>query len=233
MRRRIFRWDDHGRANYTSDSSTGEAAEESGKRPIIIAIMNESFTDLGVLGDFESDSYLANWYAERSYVRRGYVYSSVYGGGTCNSEFEFLTGDSIANIQAGAYPYENYDLTETENIVKYLRDAEGYYTVAFHPYKADNWNRPEAYEALGFDIFLTQDDVEDPEHLASKISDASDYAKVEELLDEAQMTPYMIWTNFDTGTEQREENMSINYLGATLMDVAGYHTTYTNYLLEL
>lgn len=49
----------------------------------------------------------------------------------------------------------------------------------------------------------------------------------------SQMTPYMIWTNFDTGTEQREENMSINYLGATLMDVAGYHTTYTNYLLEL
>ena len=327
-------------ANYTSDSSTGEAAEESGKRPIVITIMNESFTNLGVLGDFESDSYLANWYAEGSYVRRGYVYSSVYGGGTCNSEFEFLTGDSIANIQAGAYPYENYDLTETENIVKYLRDAEGYYTVAFHPYKADNWNRPEAYEALGFDIFLTQDDVEDPEYLASKISDASDYAKVEELLDEAQMdekplflfnvtmqnhggyavesvagdvepieiepaysgysdavcfmtlmresdqafadflsdleareepivvcmfgdhqpaldtefrnaitvqdggnevaqqqksqmTPYMIWTNFDTGTEQREENMSINYLGATLMDVAGYHTTYTNYLLEL
>lgn len=27
--------------------------------------------------------------------------------------------------------------------------------------------------------------------------------------------------------------MSINYLGATLMDVAGYHTTYTNYLLDL
>ena len=49
----------------------------------------------------------------------------------------------------------------------------------------------------------------------------------------SQMTPYMIWTNFDTGTEQREENMSINYLGATLMDAAGYHTTYTNYLLEL
>lgn len=174
-------------ANYTSDSSTGEAAEESGERPVIIAIMNESFTDLGVLGDFASDSYLANWYAEGSYVRRGYVYSSVYGGGTCNSEFEFLTGDSIANIQASAYPYENYDLTETENIVKYLRDAEGYYTVAFHPYKADNWNRPEAYEALGFDIFLTQGDVEDPEYLASKISDASDYAKVEELMDEAQM----------------------------------------------
>lgn len=66
-------------------------------------------------------------------VMGGYTYSIdrriVYGGGTCNSEFEFLTGDSIANIQASAYPYENYDLTETENIVKYLRDAEGYYII--------------------------------------------------------------------------------------------------------
>ena len=319
---------------------TDEAADGSTQKPIIIAIMNESFSDFHVLGDFESDPYLSNWYAEDTYIKRGYVYSSVYGGGTCNSEFEFLTGNSMANGRTGTYPYESYDLANATNIVEYLHDTEGYDTVAFHPYGADNWNRPQVYEEFGFNTFLSQDDMVDPQYLTWTITDASDFQKVEEILDEKetedqplflfnvtmqnhagyslevlsqgtdpiaiedaytgyediisyltliresdrefaallenlkqreepiivcmfgdhqpaldenfmnaiteqdgeneiaqqqklQMTPYMIWANFDTGIEQSEENMSINYLGATLMYVAGYHTTYTNYLLDL
>ena len=43
----------------------------------------------------------------------------------------------------------------------------------------------------------------------------------------------MIWSNYDTGVKQVQKDMSLNYLGANLLDVIGYRTTYTNYLLNL
>ena len=47
------------------------------------------------------------------------------------------------------------------------------------------------------------------------------------------ITPYMIWSNYDTGVEQMQKDMSLNYLGANLLDIMGYRTSYTNYLLNL
>lgn len=47
------------------------------------------------------------------------------------------------------------------------------------------------------------------------------------------MTPYIIWSNFDLGTEKMEFDMSINYLGANLLNLIGIDTDYTNFLLEL
>ena len=40
---------------------------------------------------------------------------SVMGGGTANSEFEFLTGNSMAFIGTGKYPYQLYDLSESDS----------------------------------------------------------------------------------------------------------------------
>ena len=38
---------------------------------------------------------------------------------------------------------------------------------------------------------------------------------------------------YDTGVEQMQKDMSLNYLGANLLDIMGYRTSYTNYLLNL
>lgn len=221
------------------------------QKPIIIAIVNESFSDISVLGDFESDPYLSNWYAEDSYVMRGYVYSSVYGGGTSNSEFEFLTGNSMVNCTASTYPYESYDLSDATNIVEYLKDTQGYDTLAFHPYGPENWNRPVVYNDFGFNTYLCWDDMEDPQYVSWAISDESDYEFASLLTDleqreepiivclfgdhqpslneeflntvtvqdgenegaqnqKLQMTPYMIWANYDTGIEQTEQVGGVN-----------------------
>lgn len=75
----------------------------------VIVVMNESFSDLSVLGDFNtSDDVLENFYNESGNIKRGYVYVSVYGGGTANSEFEFLTGNSVVSIPSGAVAYQMY-----------------------------------------------------------------------------------------------------------------------------
>ena len=158
------------------------ASEDASKNvsPSVIVIMNESFADLSVLGDFVSDDYLASFYDIDDYLLRGMVYPSVCGGGTCNSEFEFLTGSSMANVKAGIYPYLNYDLSNASNLVQVFNNL-GYQTVAFHPYQAENWNRINVYNSFGFQEFLSQEDMTDKEILSWTISDHSDFEKIKEI----------------------------------------------------
>lgn len=158
------------------------ASEDASKNvpPSVIVIMNESFADLSVLGDFVSDDYLASFYDIDDYLLRGMVYPSVCGGGTCNSEFEFLTGSSLANVKPGIYPYQNYDLSNASNLVQVFNNL-GYQTVAFHPYQAENWNRTNVYNSFGFQEFLSQEDMVDKEILSWTISDHSDFEKIKEI----------------------------------------------------
>lgn len=158
------------------------ASEDASKNvpPSVIVIMNESFADLSVLGDFVSDDYLASFYDIDDYLLRGMVYPSVCGGGTCNSEFEFLTGSSMANVKPGIYPYQNYDLSNASNLVHVFNNL-GYQTVAFHPYQAENWNRINVYNSFGFQEFLSQEDMTDKEILSWTISDHSDFEKIKEI----------------------------------------------------
>lgn len=167
-------------AGMISKEST--ASEDASKNvpPSVIVIMNESFADLSVLGDFVSDDYLASFYDIDDYLLRGMVYPSVCGGGTCNSEFEFLTGSSMANVKPGIYPYQNYDLSNASNLVQVFNNL-GYQTVAFHPYQAENWNRTNVYNSFGFQEFLSQEDMVDKEILSWTISDHSDFEKIKEI----------------------------------------------------
>ena len=47
------------------------------------------------------------------------------------------------------------------------------------------------------------------------------------------VTPYIIWANYDTGFSQINKDMSTNYLGANLLQIAGISTAYQQYLLNL
>ena len=87
------------------------ATESEPIKPHVIAIMNESFSDLAALGDFSADKpYLNNFYSYTDNTIRGNLYVSVLGGTTCNSEFEFLTGNSMAFLPSGSIPYQHYIL---------------------------------------------------------------------------------------------------------------------------
>lgn len=122
--------------------------------PSVIAIMNETFADLsrypGLAG---TEARPAAYYdIAASALDAGEAYVSALGGGTCNSEFEFLTGSSMGHLGGGVYPYVLYDLDGTESLVSYL-SALGYGTHAVHPAEAENWRRDRVYAQLGFDEF--------------------------------------------------------------------------------
>lgn len=154
-------------------SNTSETIENNVK-PTVIVIMNESFSDLVSLGCFDAEGCLSNWYGIENYVMRGNAYASVYGGGTCNSEYEFLTGNSMANLSSNAYPYTMYNFSRIFNLARLFRD-NGYQTVAVHPADKDNWNRSSVYPQMGFQKFVDIEQMENMLWLSWCISDWSDF----------------------------------------------------------
>ena len=107
----------------------------------------------------------------------GEVYVSVKGGNTANTEFEFLTGNSMAFLPTGSIPYQQYIKSETPSLASYLKSL-GYTTTAIHPYNRSGWDRDTVYEYFGFDQFLDKDSFTDPYRLRGYISDKSAFDKI-------------------------------------------------------
>lgn len=178
-------------ADQILDSFHEESYYETDTQPTIIAIMNESFSDLRVLGDFEtSEEYLQNWYNIEDYILRGDLYVSTYAGGTANTEFEFLTGNSMGNLPAGIVPYQIYNLRNIGNMVEIL-NRNGYRTTAIHPEYKGNWTRTRVYESFGFDTFLSIDNFESPERIHESVCDSASFDKVIEVFESSDCPQFI------------------------------------------
>lgn len=149
--------------------------------PHVILIMNESFSDLRVLGNLQlSEENLSFFYSPRENTVRGYVNASVLGGGTANSEFEVFTGSSMGFLPAGYYAYQQCMVRPIPSLVSDMKDL-GYTTYSIHPQPSSNWNRDRVYELLGFDNSLWEDSFSGGTVIHAGISDLDTYKKVEEL----------------------------------------------------
>lgn len=170
------------------------AAEEQFEqvRPSFVVIMNESFTDLSIF-DGLGVGYAGpeQFMSIPDALMMGNITPSNYGGGTCNSEFQFLTGFSSAYLGAAVFPYTAFDLSGMPSLARQLSDM-GYETTAMHPNLATNWNRDVALADLGFDEFLSIEDfAADAQTFHAGISDAETYAKVIEVLQESESPQFI------------------------------------------
>lgn len=158
-----------------------EQEESITEYPNIIVIMNESFSDLSVLGELETDveymPYVKSLTEDTIY---GDLYVSAFGGNTVYSEFEFLTGNSVSFLPTGAVPYIQYmHGEEMPSLAWTLKGQEiPYQAIAIHPYEKSGYNRSVAYSSLGFDNFITIDDFSDYVITRKYISDADNYQKI-------------------------------------------------------
>lgn len=125
----------------------------------IIMVMNEAFSDLRTVGLNPAIDVMPFIDSLDENTVEGSLYVGVFGGGTCNTEFEALTGNTLAFLGPGAYPY-------TENVTKPMFslatyfDGLGYLTESFHANEPQNWNRNMVYPNLGFSIFNSIADYE-------------------------------------------------------------------------
>lgn len=163
------------------------AAAAAAEKPNIIAIMNESYADLRVHGDFTTSVPVMSYYDSlQENTIRGNLAVSVLGGGTCNSEFEFLTGLTTAFLPNGVMAYQQYIGNETPSMASILKD-QGYKAIAFHPGKPDSWRRNSVYPYFGFEEFLTEADMEHPEYMrGAYVTDSSNYKEVIRLFEEKE-----------------------------------------------
>lgn len=177
-------------------ASKKERALAKDELPNIIVIMNEAFSDLSILDEYTTNEneipYIRSLMAGTENTVSGYMDVSVLGGNTANTEFEFLTGDSMAFLPQGCIPYQQFVHEQTDSMATSLKDL-GYRTIAMHPYRAKGWDRHEVYEYFGFDRFYSQDDFTDPVLLRKYISDQSDVEKLVEIYEEDPDTPLFMF----------------------------------------
>ncbi|MBO4927343.1 MAG: sulfatase-like hydrolase/transferase [Clostridiales bacterium] len=208
----------HVMTKYELDKSTheqeGKRVLKEGEKPNIICIMDESYSDMSSVGHFETNLELHPYMDalfQGDNVIHGDLFVSVYGGGTANSEFEFLTGNSMAFFPNGSIPYQQYIESDTGSLARFLK-GKGYQTIAVHPYLASGWNRPDVYEKLAFDQFLSIDDFnENAGYIRSYISDKSSFDKLIELY------------------ENKEEGQPLFLFNVTMQNHGQYTSTNPNF----
>ena len=131
------------------------------KEPTIIYVMDESYWDVSELEQygvtFDTDV-SPNLHALQQTSAYGKVYSTSFGGGTCDVEFEALTGHSVGFLPSGCKPYQQHVTRPMFALPSYLKDR-GYQTAAVHCYYAKYWSRNTAYPNLGFDDFISLEDM--------------------------------------------------------------------------
>ena len=181
------------------------------KDPTVIVIMNESFSNLSVLGDLNTNVEVTPFIDSlKENTTKGYALSSVFGAKTPNSEWEYLTGNSMAFLPSGSVVYQQYISDTPTSIVSNLKDI-GYTCVAMHPYYETGWSRNQVYPNIGYDEMHFIDYFDQTKILREYITDQELYDKI--------IDRY----------ESRGANEKLYLMGITMQNHGGYGEAYDNF----
>lgn len=187
----------------------------SGKKPNVIVIMNEAFSDLSVLGDFKTNQdEMPFFHSLKKNTVKGTMYMSSYGGQTANSEFEFLTGNSMAFLPGGSVAYQYQVKSPLGSLTNTLKEQGYQGNIALHPFYPNGYNRENVYPLLGFSKFLSIADFKNPELCRKYISDQEDFNKIISEYESAK----------------KKDSKSPFYLfNVTIQNHGGYEKDYSNF----
>jgi phosphoglycerol transferase MdoB-like AlkP superfamily enzyme len=181
------------------------------KDPTVIFIMNESFADLNIVGQFDTNQEVTPFLDSLTEnTVRGYALSSVFGAKTPNSEWEFLTGNTMGFLPSGSVAYQQYLGKEPYSLVSTMNSL-GYTTVGMHPYYATGWSRNRVYPRLGFDEMKFLDDFDQTKIMRRFVTDQELYDKIIERY------------------ESRSDGEKLFIQGITMQNHGGYSETYPNF----
>lgn len=140
-------------------------------KPNIIIIMNEAFWDPNEMKGIQfSKTPTPNINKLKETSLYGHLESPTFGGGTANTEFELLTGNSIHFFNPGYMVYPN-EIKKPIIALPSILKNQGYLTKAVHPFKNWYWNRRDVYKQMGFDEYISEEYLIDPTYKGFFISD--------------------------------------------------------------
>ena len=181
----------------------------------IVTVLNESFFDPNVLSEYYPYSRnselsensmgvpvtndviptvrsLISKDKKSKYFATGQMYSTDYGGGTANIEFEVDT--AMTNFWVNTVPYVDLlpHIDSVPSMASFAKEA-GYDTVAIHPFNGGMYKRNIALSKEGFDQFITEDEMEFKEQDDNRqyINDRSAYKETLKILEEYEEKTYV------------------------------------------
>ena len=179
-----------------SEPAMAGAGSDEGEFPNIIVIMDEAFSDPAILGDFTVNQdympFVHSLLDGAENTVSGWLNVSVLGGNTANTEFEYLTGNTMAFLPQGSIPYQQYIKGETPSLASHLAGL-GYQTVAMHPYNASGWDRDTVYPAMGFSEMYFLPDFDNAAKVRNYVSDQSDFEKIVEIYENKGDNPLFLF----------------------------------------
>lgn len=174
--------------------------------PNIILIMNEAWSDLRVLGNLETtEPFMPYVDSLKENVIKGNLFVEILGGITANTEFEVLTGDTLAFLPASSIPYQLEVNHQMYSLARVLKE-QGYQTISMHPSGGSSWYRNNVYDYFGFDRFVDITGFQtEPETVRSFISDQCNFNEI-------------IWQY-----EHRRTDMPFFLFDVTIQNHGGYY----------
>lgn len=149
-------------------SQIGEEQESAENAPNVIYLQLESFFDVNYLTNVKFSENPIPYFSQlKSEALSGFLTVPSVGAGTINTEFEILTGMSLAYFGAGEYPYKTALMSGTCESAAYNLKELGYATHAIHNYEGTFYDRNQVYHNLGFDTFTSLEYMEDVEYNVS------------------------------------------------------------------
>ena len=179
-----------------SEPAMAGAGSDEGEFPNIIVIMDEAFSDPAILGNFTVNQdympFVHSLLDGAENTVSGWLNVSVLGGNTANTEFEYLTGNTMAFLPQGSIPYQQYIKGEAPSLASHLAGL-GYQTVAMHPYNASGWDRDTVYPAMGFSEMYFLPDFDNAAKVRNYVSDQSDFEKIVEIYENKGDNPLFLF----------------------------------------
>lgn len=214
-------------------------SEDDYDKPNIICIMNESLSDLSVLGNLTTnEDYMPFMRNLTENTVKGNLYVPVIGAGTSNTEFEFLTGHTTAFLPSGSNAYMLYIKNPLASLVSTL-EAQKYSSYALHPYYATGWNRTDVYKYLGFNKFTSLEDIMNISLMREYQDKGSDPNYLQALIDQYYPGNNMLLRQYISDSydyklliedyENRDKSQPYFAFNVTMQNHGGYTTSCINF----
>lgn len=144
--------------SVVEETNQGESTIAREDRPNVIVVLLESFYDIDECNFIktEKDPIPFFHYLENNFST-GHLTVPVVGAGTCNSEFEVLTGMSCQFFGPGEYPQKTIlKKTDCESFASDLKKL-GYGSHVVHNNGGNFYSRANAFSMMGFDSFQSKE----------------------------------------------------------------------------
>ena len=124
--------------------------------PNIIFLQLESFFDINKVKDIQfSKDPIPYFNSLKKEFSSGFLNVFNVGYGTCNTEFEIMTGMNLDDFGPGEVPYKTILQKTTCESMAYNLKEYGYSTHAIHNNDGTFYSRNEVFKNLGYDTFTS------------------------------------------------------------------------------